>query len=218
MTRADRYPLALLLIFGAVFVALGLAPWYRQDWLLENLLVFIALPLLVRHYRSLRFSNFAYTCLFVFFVLHEIGAHYTYSEVPWREWFAALGGRDDWLPEGRNHYDRFVHFAYGLLILPAAWELIDARMSPRGLWRWLMPLLFMMSHSVIYELVEWLAAEVFGGELGVAYLGTQGDVWDSQKDMALAACGALLGLVLVAIRQRWRGAAATARGAATGTA
>ena len=218
MTRADRYPLALLLIFGAVFVALGLAPWYRQDWLLENLLVFIALPLLVRHYRSLRFSNFAYTCLFVFFVLHEIGAHYTYSEVPWREWLAALGWGDELARQGRNHYDRFVHFAYGLLILPAAWELIDARMSPRGLWRWLMPLLFMMSHSVIYELVEWLAAEVFGGELGVAYLGTQGDVWDSQKDMALAACGALLGLVLVAIRQRWRGAAATARGAATGTA
>jgi putative membrane protein len=218
MTRADRYPLALLLIFGAVFVALGVAPWYRQDWLLENMLVFVALPLLIRHYRSLRFSNFAYTCLFMFFMLHEIGAHYTYSEVPWREWLAALGGRDGFVPVGRNHYDRFVHFAYGLLIVPAAWELIAARMTPRGLWRWLMPLLFMMSHSVIYELVEWLAAEVFGGELGVAYLGTQGDVWDSQKDMALAAFGALLGLVLVALHQRWRGAAATSRRSATGTA
>jgi putative membrane protein len=214
----DRYPLALLLAFVAIFAALAVAPRYRQDWLLENVLVFLAVPALVWTHRRLRFSNLACTCLFVFFVLHEIGAHYTYSEVPWREWFVALGGRADWLPDGRNHYDRFVHFAYGLLILPAAWELIDARMSPRGLWRWLMPLLFMMSHSVIYELVEWLAAEVFGGELGVAYLGTQGDVWDSQKDMALAACGALLGLVLVAIHQRWRGAAATARGAATGTA
>jgi putative membrane protein len=64
-----------------------------------------------------------------------------------------------------------------------------------------MPLLFMMSHSVIYELVEWLAALVFGGELGVAYLGTQGDVWDAQKDMALAACGAALGLLFVALRK-----------------
>ena len=204
MAPSDRYPAALLGLFVAIFIALAIAPWYRQDWLLENLLVFIAVPLLVVNYRRLRFSNFAYTCLFVFFVLHEIGAHYTYSEVPWREWLAALGGRDGFVPEGRNHYDRFVHFAYGLLVLPAAWELIDARMSPRGLWRWLMPLLFMMSHSVIYELVEWAAAQVFGGELGVAYLGTQGDVWDAQKDMALAALGAAIGLAVVAVRDTSR--------------
>jgi putative membrane protein len=204
-TAADRYPLVLLGAFAVIWTILAIAPWYRQDWLLENLLVFVALPLFVYYYRSLRLSNFAYTCLFVFFVLHSIGAHYTYSEVPWREWLASLGGRDGLVPEGRNHYDRFVHFTYGLLVLPAAWELIDARMSPRGLWRWLMPLLFMMSHSVIYELVEWIAAEVFGGELGVAYLGTQGDVWDAQKDMALATCGAMLGLLLVAIHQHWCG-------------
>ena len=67
----------------------AIEPFDRRDWLLENLLVFIAVPLLVANYRRLRFSNFAYTCLFVFFVLHEIGAHYTYSEVPWREWLAA---------------------------------------------------------------------------------------------------------------------------------
>jgi len=202
MTSGDRYPLALLVAFVAIFAALAVAPWYRQDWLLENLLVFIAVPLLAKNYRRLRFSNFAYTCLFVFFVLHEIGAHYTYSEVPWREWLATLTGGDAAALAGRNHYDRFVHFCYGLLLMPAAWELIEARMSPQGLWRWLMPLLFMMSHSVIYELVEWLAALVFGGELGVAYLGTQGDVWDAQKDMALAATGAALGLLLIALRSK----------------
>ena len=206
MQTSARYPLALLVAFIAIFVVLGIAPSYRQDWLLENLLVFAALPLLVLTYRRLRFSNFAYTCLFVFFVLHEIGAHYTYSEVPWREWLAVLGlGDGD--PAGRNHYDRFVHFAYGLLLMPAAFELITARMSPRGLWRWLMPVLFIMSHSVIYELIEWLAAIRFGGDLGVAYLGTQGDVWDAQKDMALAALGAVIGLAVVAIR----GAARSAR-------
>jgi putative membrane protein len=202
----DRYPLALLVAFLAIFAVLAVAPSYRQDWLLENLLVFAALPVLVLTYRRLRFSNFAYTCLFVFFVLHEIGAHYTYSEVPWREWLAVLGpGGGD--PAGRNHYDRFVHFAYGLLLMPAVWELMAARMSPRGLWRWLMPVLFIMSHSVIYELIEWLAAIRFGGDLGVAYLGTQGDVWDAQKDMALAALGAVVGLAVVALR----GAARSAR-------
>jgi putative membrane protein len=86
-------------------------------------------------------------------------------------------------------------------MLPVAWDLFAARAAPRGLWRWLMPLLFVMSHSVIYELVEWLAAEVFGGDLGQAYLGTQGDVWDAQKDMALAALGALVATVLYALRR-----------------
>ena len=200
MAPSDRYPAALLGLFVAIFIALAIAPWYRQDWLLENLLVFVAVPLLVVNYRRLRFSNFAYTCLFVFFVLHEIGAHYTYSEVPWREWLAALTGGDAAAPAGRNHYDRVVHFAYGLLLMPAVRELMAARMPAQGLWRWLMPVLFVMSHSVIYELVEWAAAVMFGGDLGVAYLGTQGDVWDAQKDMALAAAGAVCGLLLTELR------------------
>jgi putative membrane protein len=207
MAPSDRYPAGLLAAFVAIFAALAIAPSYRQDWLLENLLVFIAVPLLVANYRRLRFSNFAYTCLFVFFVLHEIGAHYTYSEVPWREWLAMLTGSDVTLA-GRNHYDRFVHFAYGLLLMPAVWELFERRASPRGLWRWLMPLLFLMGHSVIYEMIEWLAALRFGGELGVAYLGTQGDEWDAQKDMALATLGAALGLAIIALRGTSRSARA----------
>lgn len=204
MRPSDRYPLALLVAFLAIFAALGIAPWYRQDWLLENVLVFVAVPGLVLTYRRLRFSNFAYTCLFVFLVLHEMGAHFTYSEVPWREWLAALTGTEA-VAAGRNHYDRFVHFAYGLLLMPAVVELFKARMSPRGLWRWLMPLAFVMSHSVVYEMIEWIAAVLFGGDLGVAYLGTQGDEWDAQKDMALATAGAVTGLVLLEILSRLRG-------------
>jgi putative membrane protein len=83
--------------------------------------------------------------------------------------------------------------------MPAVRELVEARMSPRGPWRWLMPLFFLMSHSVIYEMIEWLAAVLFGGDLGVAYLGTQGDEWDAQKDMAFATAGAVTGLVLLKI-------------------
>jgi putative membrane protein len=201
MEARNRYPLALLVVFTAIWIMLAIAPWYRQDWLLENVIVFVAVPLFVATCPRLRFSNLAYTCLFAFLVLHEIGAHYTYSEVPWRDWLSTVNGEDA-TRAGRNHYDRFVHFCYGLLILPVAWELFAARASPRGLWRWLMPPLFVMSHSVIYELVEWLAAEVFGGDLGMAYLGTQGDAWDAQKDMALAATGAFVGTALMAARTR----------------
>jgi putative membrane protein len=201
VTRADRYPLVLLGLFTAVWAVLAIAPWYRQDWLLENLLVFAVVPVLVLTARSLRFSNFAYTCLFVFFVLHEIGAHYTYSEVPWRQWLQALGidGSGD---AGRNHYDRLVHFCYGLLMLPAAWELFQQRATPTRIWRYVLPVMFIMGHSVLYELIEWAAAEVFGGDLGEAYLGTQGDTWDAQKDMALAAVGAVAGLGWVLLRGR----------------
>ena len=84
-------------------------------------------------------------------------------------------------------------------MLPIAWELFAARAQPRGLWRWLMPLLFVLSHSVIYELIEWLAAALFGGDLGMAYLGTQGDAWDAQKDMALAAAGAVVGTIVMVV-------------------
>jgi putative membrane protein len=81
---------------------------------------------------------------------------------------------------------------------------MQARMSPQRLWRWLMPVFFIMSHSVIYEMIEWIAAVMFGGDLGVAYLGTQGDEWDAQKDMALASSGAVAGLLVVVLRARSR--------------
>jgi putative membrane protein len=196
MKPADRYPAVLLSMFCALWIGLAIAPSYRQDWLLENLLIILAVPILVLTSRSLRFSNFAYTCMFVFFVLHEIGAHYTYSEVPWRAWLQLQGEGAAPDPSGRNHYDRFVHFAYGLLMFPAVWELFAARAKPQRIWRYVMPVMFLLAHSVIYELVEWAAAAMFGGDLGVAYLGTQGDEWDAQKDMALAAAGTLAGLLL----------------------
>jgi putative membrane protein len=196
MKPAERYPAVLLLVFGAIWTALAIAPSYRQDWLLENVLIFGAVPLLVATSRTLRFSNRAYTCMFVFFVLHAIGAHYTYSEVPWREWLHLQDAGTVPGSTSRNNYDRFVHFCYGLLMFPAVWELFAARASPQRIWRYLMPVTFLMAHSVIYELIEWGAAELFGGDLGVAYLGTQGDEWDAQKDMGLATAGILAGLLL----------------------
>jgi putative membrane protein len=188
------YPAALLAAFLVVFVALGIAPSFRQDWLLENLIVGVAIGLMILTRHRLRFSNRAYTLVFVFLVLHEIGAHYTYSLVPYDEWLTRWFGisLSDGLGFSRNHYDRLIHLAYGLLVLSAAVELLDHVSSPRGIWRPLLPLLFILSHSALYELIEWGAALVFGGELGVAYVGTQGDEWDAQKDMASAAGGAVL--------------------------
>ena len=107
---------------------------------LENMLVFAALPLLAWGYRTLPFTRSTYACLFVFLVLHAIGAHYTYSEVPYDRAFEAVTGAslNALLGWERNHYDRMVHFLYGLLVTPAAIEILQARAAPRGLWRWLL--------------------------------------------------------------------------------
>jgi putative membrane protein len=156
---------------------------YRADWLLENLLVFVAVPAFVLTRRRMRFSNAAYACLAAFFALHAVGAHYTYSIVPYDAWFEQLTGRglNETLGWSRNHYDRFVHFAYGALLLLPASELLDRVAPPRGWWRFFLPVLFIASHSVVYELIEFAAAIVFGGDLGQAYLGSQGDEWDYKR-------------------------------------
>jgi len=204
-----RYPLALLGLFILFWLTLAIKPWYRQDWLLENIVVFAVLPLFVATVGKLRFSNRAYTLLFIFLCAHEIGAHYTYSMVPYDAAYRMLTGRslDALLGFQRNHYDRLVHFLFGLLLLPLAVELFEAKAPPRGVWFFLMPVLFIESLSAIYELVEWLAATVFGGDLGQAYLGTQGDAWDAQGDMTLALLGAVIAQTALALI-RWRRARA----------
>ncbi len=193
-THADRLPIILLIAFAAIWTALALAPSYRQDWLLENLPVAVALPILIASYRRLRFSKTAYIGIFTMMALHEVGAHYTYSEVPYDDWCVSLLGfsPDQLLGFTRNHYDRAIHLVYGFAITPAAVELFAARAPPQRVWRWILPVSFVFSHSVVYELIEWGAAVVFGGDLGIAYLGAQGDPWDAQKDMLLAAMGSIV--------------------------
>lgn len=200
LDRGARFPLLLLAAFAAIWGALAVAPRYRQDWLLENVLVLAAIPLLAFSYRRLRLSNAAYLALFAFLVCHEIGAHYTYSEVPYEQWLSQIGVSLAWL--GRNSYDRLVHFLYGLLVTPAAAELLAAVASPRGIWRWVLPVSFMMSHSLLYELIEWAAAMTFGGDLGVAYLGTQGDPWDAQRDMLAATLGSIVAMTTLLLAGR----------------
>jgi putative membrane protein len=195
-----RYPATLLALFTAIFLALGWSPSYREDWLLENVLVFLAVPFFVVTYRRLPLSKISYTALFLFLCLHEIGAHHTYAEVPYEQWFRSLlgVGLNETLGWERNHFDRLVHFLYGVLIVYPVREIFLRVANARGFWAYLFPLLVVMSTSLLFELIEWAAAMLFGGELGMAYLGTQGDIWDSHKDSALATLGALLSSVVIA--------------------
>ena len=186
-----RLPLVLLATFIPVVIASGLQPLDRSDWMLENVLVFLLVPLLALTARRFPFSNTSYLCLFVFLCIHELGGHYSYSNVPYYKWF----GIED---EGRNHFDRFVHLLYGLLVAYPMREIFLRIADVRGFWGYFLPLDLVMSTSMLYELIEWAAAEVFGGELGQAFLGSQGDPWDAHKDMALASLGALLTMSLAA--------------------
>ncbi|GAB3513517.1 DUF2238 domain-containing protein [Pseudoxanthomonas daejeonensis] len=196
------YALALLCLFVAVWIALAISPWYREDWALENVLVLVAVPVLAWGWRRMPLTRLSYTCLFVFGVLHEIGAHYTYAEVPYDASIQRVAGFsiDALLGLQRNSFDRLVHLLYGVLVTPACIELLDRVAPPRGAWRFVLPVSFIMSHSLLFEMFEWLAASLFGGDLGQAYLGTQGDEWDAQKDMLLATLGSVLAVSVLGLR------------------
>ncbi|MHC5002958.1 MAG: DUF2238 domain-containing protein [Planctomycetota bacterium] len=196
-----RYALVLAGLYALLFAVTAIAPRDRQTWLLENAVALVCVAALVLISRRLPLSRISYTLIFVFLCLHTVGAHYTYSEVPYDEWMEALTGRtvSDLLGWERNHFDRFVHFCYGLLLAYPVRELFMRVAEARGFWSYFLPLEMVMSTSLLYELVEWAAAEVFGGEMGIHYLGTQGDEWDAQKDMALATLGAVIAMTTVAL-------------------
>jgi len=187
--------------FLVLWVALAIAPNDRADWLLENALLLAGVIVLVVTRKMLPLSGISYTTILVFFCLHTIGAHYTYAEVPYDAAFKSLTGHsfDAMVGWQRNNYDRLVHFSYGLLLAYPIRELFLRVANVRGFWGYFLPLDLTMSTSMLYELIEWISAVVFGGDLGAAFLGSQGDEWDAQKDMALASLGALIAMTLTAI-------------------
>jgi putative membrane protein len=184
-------PASCLAIFLVVWTALAIAPRHRADWMLENLPTFIGIPIAVVGYRRFRFSDRAYVQATIFVLLHTIGSHYTYSEVPLGDWMRDLFGL------ARNHYDRVVHFAFGLLMLRPVRELgFRARAAPGPFAVLYFSAAGVACWSLLYEVAEWLVASVADPAAGTAYLGTQGDVWDAQKDMALAVCGAVVAALI----------------------
>lgn len=195
-----RYRMLLAVLFAAEWIALAIHPHYRKDWALENVLVVVFVIVLVATRRRLVFSKISYTLIFLFLCMHEVGAHYTYAKVPYDHWFQALTGTsfNELVGWQRNNFDRIAHFLYGFLLAYPIREVFLRVAEVRGVWGYLLPLEFTMATSMMFELFEWGAAILFGGELGMAYLGTQGDVWDAHKDMLLATVGALMALIVTA--------------------
>lgn len=176
------------------WLVMAFNPFDRFDWLLENLLVFIYGILLTVTYRRFAFSNLSYALFTLFMTLHLTGAHYTYAETPVGFWLMA------WLDLSRNHFDRIAHFAYGLLCAYPFYELLRRLAHTSRGWSGFFTINLVLSFSGFYEVIEMAVAEIVSPELGAAYLGTQGDSWDAQKDMGLALLGAI---VAVSVTLTW---------------
>ena len=180
----------LVLWLVLLWIITAINPRYPRDWLLENLLVFFYGGLLLITYRRFRFSNLSYTLFTVFLSLHLIGAHYTYAETPFGFWL------QEWLGLSRNHYDRIVHFSFGLLIVYPFREILLRRSGVVDRWSYYLAVCCILAFSGFYEILEAVAAMIVSPELGTAFLGTQGDEWDAQKDSLLAFVGAVIGMLI----------------------
>ena len=194
----SKYLGILSLIFAVLFIVLAISPYDRGDWALENVLVVIYAVVLGFSYKTFPLSRISYTFIFIFLCLHEVGAHYTYAKVPYDEFLVDVFGfsLNETMGWDRNHFDRLVHFLFGVLISYPIRELYCRIADSKGFWSYFFPLELTMAASMVFELFEWGAAEIFGGDLGIAYLGTQGDVWDAHKDMALATLGAFITMLI----------------------
>lgn len=183
----------LVVWYGLLWIVLAIAPHDRQDWLLENLLALAAVATLLITYRRFQFSTPSYLLMTTFLSLHAVGAHYTYAEVPFGFWLQQVFGLS------RNPFDRLVHFAYGLLLVYPLRELLIRLAGVGNFWAYYLPVSGMLAQSGFFEIVEAVVAQMVSPELGTAYLGTQGDEWDAQKDMIAAFSGALLTMMLVLV-------------------
>ena len=196
--RDNVFLQALLVWLIALWVITAIEPFDRRDWLLENLLVFIYAALLIVSYRRFAFSNLSYGLFGLFLSLHLVGAHYTYAETPFGFWL------QETFDLSRNHYDRIVHFLFGLLIAYPFRELLLRAAGVRQEWSYLLAVVTVLGFSGFYEALEGGVAMLVSPELGAAYLGTQGDEWDAQKDTAVAFGGAVSAMSVTWIADRGR--------------
>ena len=186
------YHLTLLLTATAYFIWSGIAPNGRFNWFVETVPALIGGIILIATYRKHPLTSVSYTLVWLFSLILMTGGHYTYADVPIGNWFR------DTFALSRNHFDRMGHFFQGIIPAILARELI-LRTSPLkpGKWMFVFCVSIALAISASYELFEWQYAAAFGGEMADDFLGSQGDVWDAQKDMFMALCGAIVSLLLL---------------------
>ncbi|HBE94385.1 MAG TPA: DUF2238 domain-containing protein [Desulfovibrio sp.] len=184
----QRFPHILAALYVAWFMVLAVNPVSRQVWVAEALPAAALFLGLAFTFPRFRFSNLAYGLMAIWLFWHTLGAHYTFSLVPFG-WITDLFGFQ------RNHFDRVAHFAVGLYAYSIL-EYATRRNAARPWAAYLLALAVIMAVAAGYEIVEWWFAALAGGDAGPAFLGTQGDPWDPQKDMLADTLGGLFALLL----------------------
>jgi putative membrane protein len=185
VNRSTREPLILLVLALIALVISGIHPYDRLTWVLEVAPILIGAPILIATYRRFPLTPLLYRLIFLHALILMTGGHYTYARVPLGFWVRDLLGL------ARNHYDRLGHFAQGFVPAILVRELLLRKgVVRRGGWLFFLVTCVCLAFSAFYEFTEWWSA-VIGGEAATDFLGTQGDVWDTQWDMFLALIGAL---------------------------
>jgi putative membrane protein len=187
--RSATEPLILLALTSAALVVSGIGPHDRTTWYLEVAPVVIGAAILIPTYRRFPLTPLLYRLIFVHALVLILGGHYTYARVPVGFW------AQDLFDLARNHYDRFAHFVQGFVPALLAREVLLRKTPLRpGGWLFLFVVSVCLAFSATYEMLEWASA-VLGGSAAEDFLGTQGDVWDTQWDMFMALLGAIVGLL-----------------------
>jgi putative membrane protein len=188
--RYNRQLQILCGLFGLAFAASAYKPIMAEDWWIENGLVFLCVGGLAWTYKKFVFSELSYLLIFVFLCLHEWGAHYKYAIVPFGEWMKHA------FHTNRNDYDRVVHFAFGLLLAYPQRELLLRKAKVSRGWALFLPVVLILGYGAGYEIIEALAAWYLSPDAGEAFLGLQGDPWDTHKDMFQAFAGAVVAMTV----------------------
>jgi putative membrane protein len=188
--RQNKFLQILCVLFAIVFAMSAFRPIMAEDWWLENGLVFLFVGLLIGTYRRFTFSEFSYLLILVYLSMHEWGAHHKYANVPMGEWMKQT------FHTLRNDYDRVVHFAFGLLLAYPQRELLVRKAGLRGLWTFSLPVVIILGYGAAYEIIEAVAAASLSPDAGDAFLGLQGDPWDTHKDMFMGLAGAVVAMAI----------------------
>jgi putative membrane protein len=187
----------LIVVFAAFWIYMAFSPTNRMQWLMENMLPVAAVLALAFTYRKYRLSTLSYLLLFGFFCLHTYAAHYTYQNTPFDVWLKSAFHTE------RSYFDRVVHCAFGLLWAYPVRELLVRKTDLRGVWSYAVSVSIVFSCSALFEVME-MFVTLIGGQAGEDYLGMQGDLFDSQKDIALGMAGAVVAMGVLAWINKYR--------------
>ena len=194
--KQDTTAKVLFVVYIVLFVVCGINPYDRSDWWAENIPIFLLfLAIVIAYIKGVKFSALSYCLMSVLLILHTIGGHYTFERVP----FSFV---DNLLGFKRNMYDRLAHFTVGFYAYAICELLQKYKLVKNKLMMFLFAIFAIGFVAMSYELLEWIFAVTNGGSAGIAFLGSQGDVWDAQKDMLSDALGAIFSGVIYLIQFR----------------